>query len=49
MQVLLYEGNLDIFPDILPIDDGQNSWDKSFDQKAAVKREAIAIAQKGAY
>ena len=37
-----------IFPDILAIDDGQNSWYRSFDQKTAVKREALAVAQKGA-
>ena len=38
-----------IFPDMLAIDDGQNSWYRSFDQKAAVTREAIAVAQKGAF
>ena len=36
-----------IFLDMLPIDDGRNSWYKSFDQKAAVKRQAIAVAWKG--
>ena len=38
-----------IFLDILAIDDGQNSWYKSFDQKAAVKRKAIAVAWKGTF
>ena len=34
---------------MLAIDDDQNSWYKSFDQKAAVKREAIAVTWKGAF